>query len=229
MPKSKSIRLLIVDDHEVVRIGLRAVFDLTPGITVVGQAARTDEALTFCRRMAPDVVLLDIHLPDRSGVGIVRQILSASPATRVLFLTSFADAHTVREAALSGAHGYMLKDIASDTLLRAIRTVAAGESFLDPRLVSHMPDRFEPGGGPAGHKQPRLSPQEERLLPLVAGGLTNKEIAGLLRLSEKTVKNYLASIYAKLQIGRRSQIAALYAGSFKGTSAPPPSPGTAPS
>ena len=223
MPKSKPIRLLIVDDHEVVRIGLRAVFDLTPGITVVGQAARTDEALALCRRLVPDVVLLDIHLPDGSGVEIVREILSASPATRVLFLTSFADAHTVREAVLSGAHGYMLKDIASGALLRAIRAVASGESLLDPRLASHIPGRFVAAGGASGHRRPRLSPQEERLLPLVAGGFTNKEIAEQLQLSEKTIKNYLASIYAKLQIGRRSQIAALYAGSFKGSSAPQPS------
>jgi len=155
-------------------------------------------------------------------VDIVPQILAASPATRVLFLTSFADAHTIREAALSRAHGYMLKDIASDTLLRAIRTVASGESLLDPRLASRMPDHFTSAGAPSGHRRPRLSPQEERLFPLVASGFTNKEIAEQLQLSEKTVKNYLASIYAKLQIGRRSQIAALYAASFKGSSAPPP-------
>jgi len=216
MSKTKLIRLLLVDDHEVVRIGLRAVLNLTPGISVVGQAARMDDALALCRRLAPDVVLLDIHLPDGSGVDAARQILAAGPRTRVLFLTSFADDHTVREAARSGAQGYMLKDIASDALIRAIRTVAAGELLLDPRLAAHMPIEFT-AAVTAGHrKRPLLSPQEQRLLPLVAGGLTNKEIADQLQLSEKTVKNYLASIYMKLQIGRRSQIAALYAGSFKG-------------
>jgi DNA-binding NarL/FixJ family response regulator len=218
MARSKPIRLLMVDDHEVVRLGLRAVLELTPGIRMVGQAARMDEALALCRRLAPDIVLLDIHLPDGSGVDLASQILTASPATRVLFLTSFADDHTVREAALSGAHGYMLKNISSDMLIRAIRTVAAGEPLLDPRLTAHMPDQFEAGSASfRQRKRSSLSPQEQRLLPLVAGGFTNKEIAHQLQLSEKTVKNYLASIYAKLQIGRRAQIAALYAGSFKGT------------
>jgi DNA-binding NarL/FixJ family response regulator len=223
MSKTNPIRLLLVDDHEVVRIGLRAVFNLTPGISVVGQAARVTDALALCRRLTPDVVLLDIHLPDGSGVDAARQILTTCPRTRVLFLTSFADEHSVREAARSGAQGYMLKDIASDALIRAIRTVAAGEPLVDPRVVAHTPIEFT-AVATAGHRmRPLMSPQEQRLLPLVAAGLTNKEIAEQLHLSEKTVKNYLASIYTKLQIGRRSQIAALYAGSFKGVPGRPDS------
>ena len=219
--KSSTIRLLIVDDHEVVRIGLGAVLDLTPGMKVVGQARSKADAITQCRRTKADVVLLDIRLPDGSGIDAAREILSAHSDIRILFLTSFADEHTVLEAILSGAQGYVLKDIASAALIRAIKTVAAGQPLIDPRLATHTLSwvkHLSAGQTPA--KRSLLSPQEQRILPHVAGGLTNKEIAQRLDLSEKTVKNYLANIYSKLQIGRRSQVAAMYAGSFKG-SVPP--------
>jgi DNA-binding NarL/FixJ family response regulator len=219
--RPKPIRLLIVDDHEVVRIGLVAVLDLTPGIKVVGQAGRKDEARQLSVRLKPDIVLLDIRLPEGSGVEAARDILSACPDTRVLFLTSFADDHTVLEAVLSGAHGYILKDISSDALVKAIKTVASGQPLMDPRLTKYTLHLIKNASVRSGlSKRPLLSPQEQRLLPLVADGLTNKEIASQLRLSEKTVKNYLANIYSKLQIGRRSQVAAFYAGSFKGSSSP---------
>lgn len=218
MNDSRPIRLVIVDDHEVVRIGLCAVLNLTPGMKVVGQGGRMEEAKKLCSRLKPDLVLLDIRLPDGSGVDAARGILAKCPKTRVLFLTSFADEHTVLEAILSGAQGYILKDIASEALVRAIRTVYSGQTLIDPRLPKHTMEWLkhvytEPGQS----KRPLLSPQEQRLLPLVASGLTNKEIAIDLRLSEKTVKNYLANIFSKLNIGRRSQIAAFYAGSFKGS------------
>ncbi len=214
--KSKLVRLLIVDDHEVVRIGLNAVLSLTPGMKVVGQATNKEDAKKLARRLKPDVVLLDIRLPDGSGVEAAREMLATCPDTRVLFLTSFADDHTVLEATLSGAQGYVLKDIASDTLVRAIKTVASGQALLDPRLTQHTLHWLKHGcPSPGQAKRPLLSPQEQRLLPLVAQGFTNKEIAEQLHLSEKTVKNYLANIYSKLQIGRRSQVAAFYAGSFK--------------
>lgn len=218
MNDSRPIRLVIVDDHEVVRIGLCAVLNLTPGMKVVGQGDRMEEAKKLCYRLKPDLVLLDIRLPDGSGVDAARGILAKCPKTRVLFLTSFADDHTVLEAILSGAQGYILKDIASEALVRAIRTVYSGQTLIDPRLPTHTMEWLkhvytEPGQS----KRSLLSPQEQRLLPLVASGLTNKEIAIDLRLSEKTVKNYLANIFSKLNIGRRSQIAAFYAGSFKGS------------
>lgn len=219
--KASPLRLLIVDDHEVVRIGLSAVLNLTPGMKVVGQAKSKADAVAQCRRAQPDVVLLDIRLPDGSGIDAARDILSIHPETRVLFLTSFADEHTVLEAILSGAQGYLLKDIASAALVRAIKTVAAGQPLMDPRLTTHTLSwlkNLSAGAGPS--KRSLLSPQEQRILPLVAEGLTNKEIAQRLELSEKTVKNYLANMYSKLQIGRRSQVAAMYAGSFKG-SVPP--------
>lgn len=222
--KSSPIRLLIVDDHEVVRIGLGAVLDLTPGMKVVGQARSKADAITQCRRTKADVVLLDIRLPDGSGIEAAREILSAHPNIRILFLTSFADEHTVLEAILSGAQGYVLKDIASSALIRAIKTVAAGQPLIDPRLAIHTLSWMKHlSAGPIPAKRSLLSPQEQRILPHVAGGRTNKEIAQLLDLSEKTVKNYLANIYSKLQIRRRSQVAAMYAGSFKGFGPPPPS------
>jgi two-component system, NarL family, response regulator DevR len=223
MNKPPAIRLVIVDDHEVVRIGLCAVLDLTPGIKIIGQGKRMSEAKTLCFRLQPDLVLLDIRLPDGSGVEAARDILTRCPHTRVLFLTSFADDHTVLEAVLAGAHGYLLKDIASQTLVRAIRSVAAGQTLMDSRLAQHTLDWLKQVPREAGQsKRPLLSPQEQRLLPLVTKGLTNKEIAQCLQLSEKTVKNYLANIYSKLNIGRRSQIAAFYAGSFKGAGTPLP-------
>lgn len=222
--KSSPIRLLIVDDHEVVRIGLGAVLDLTPGMKVVGQARSKADAITQCRRTKADVVLLDIRLPDGSGIEAAREILSAHPNIRILFLTSFADEHTVLEAILSGAQGYVLKDIASSALIRAIKTVAAGQPLIDPRLAIHTLSWMKHlSAGQIPAKRSLLSPQEQRILPHVAGGRTNKEIAQRLDLSEKTVKNYLANIYSKLQIRRRSQVAAMYAGSFKGFGPSPPS------
>lgn len=220
MNKSKPIRLVLVDDHEVVRIGLCAVLNLTPGMKVIGQGGRMEDAKKLCYRLKPDLLLLDIRLPDGSGVDAARKILAQCPDTRVLFLTSFADDHTVLEAILSGAQGYILKDIASNALIHAIRTVASGQTLIDPRLTKHTPEWLRNvNSEPGQSKRALLSPQEQRLLPLVANGLTNKEIAKDLQLSEKTVKNYLANIYSKLNIGRRSQIAAFYAGSFKGSGA----------
>lgn len=214
---------MIIDDHEVVRIGLTAVLDLTPGFKVVGQAARMKDAKKLCLRLKPDLALLDIRLADGTGVDAARDILACSPQTRVLFLTSFADDHTVAEAILSGAHGYILKDISSDALVRAIKTVASGHALIDPRLTKQtLLHTKESSPSPTPKKRQLLSPQEQRLLPLVAEGLTNREIAQTLNLSEKTVKNYLSKVCAKLHIGRRSQIATFYAASFKG-------PGTTPS
>lgn len=216
-PKSKRIRLVIVDDHEVVRIGLNAVLDLIPEIHVVGHASRNAEAKELVRHLKPDLVLLDICLPDGSGVDVARDILASCPNTRVLFLTSFADDHTVWTAALCGAQGFILKDISSDELVRAIQTVASGQNLIDPRMKKDTLDLIKSvRTRPAKAKPQLLSLQEQRLLPLISEGLTNKEIAERIQLSEKTVKNYIASISLKLRIRRRSRIASFYARSFKG-------------
>ncbi len=221
MSKANPIRLVVVDDHEVVRIGLVAVLNLTPGIKVVGQAGRKDEAKKLVLLLKPDIVLLDMRLPDGSGVDVARDILAECPNTRVLFLTSFADDHTVLEASLTGAQGFILKDIASDALIRAIKTIASGQALLDPRVTKHTLQWLKNSNAqPRKSKRPFLSPQEQRLLPLVAQGLTNKEIAVYLQLSDKTVKNYIDKIYSKLNFGRRSQIASFYARSFKGSEQP---------
>ena len=209
--KPRAVSVLVVDDHEVVLAGIRSVLQLVPDIRVVGTSDTAAGGLAEAARLKPDVVLLDIRLPDRSGIDICRDILSACPQTHVLFLTSYADEDTVRAAVLAGAHGYVLKDIRTSTLVDTIRAVAAGESLLDPAVAKKTLSWLRNlAAKQATSKVRRLSPQEERILPLVAQGKTNKEIALAMNLSEKTVKNYLANMYDKLGITRRSQAAAFY-------------------
>ncbi len=209
--KPHTIKIFLVDDHEVVRVGLRAVLDRASGLSVIGEAATADEAVAGVRRTRPDVVLMDIRLPESNGIEAAREILSCCPDSRVLFLTSYGDEETVQAAVLAGAHGYVLKDIAAESLIDAIRTVASGRSLLDPRVTRRTLDWLRTAAEAGGRAKPQaLSPQEERILPLVAEGKTNKEIAVALNLSDKTVKNYLANMFAKLQITRRAQAAAIY-------------------
>jgi DNA-binding NarL/FixJ family response regulator len=213
--KTQTTTIFLVDDHAIVRAGLWAVLDQTPGLSVVGEAATPEDAVTGVKRLHPNIVLMDIHLANHdncSGIEAAREILSCCPGSHVLFLTSYMDDETVMAAILSGAHGYVLKDIALEDLVRAIRTVAAGESLLDPQVTTRTMDWLRTTAGAGGQDAPQpLSPQEKRILPLVADGKTNKEIAVVLNLSDKTVKNYLANIFTKLNITRRSQAAALYA------------------
>lgn len=210
--KLRPLTLFLVDDHEVVRIGLRSVFNLTPGLRVVGEAANARSAVKEVLRLKPNVVLMDIRLPDQSGTEAAREILAACPDTHVLFLTSFADDDTVLAAILSGAQGYVLKDAGADALIKAIRTVASGRPLLDPRITRHTFDWLKSlAEQTTKPKASALSEQERRIVPLLAQGKTNKEIAQDLGLSDKTVKNYLSNIFAKLQVSRRSQVAALYA------------------
>ena len=205
------VRLLLVDDHEVVRVGLRTVLHNNSGITIVGEASSRAQAVKEAARLHPDVILMDVRLPDGSGVEACREILSEHPATRVIFLTSYTDDDSVLAAVLAGAHGYVLKEIDSAALIRAIRTVSTGRSILQANVTKRALEWIKTvptADGPA--RTSSLSPQEERVLALVAEGLTNKEIASSLKLSDKTVKNYLANMFQKLHISRRAQAAAFF-------------------
>jgi two-component system response regulator DevR len=205
------IRLLLVDDHEIVRIGLRTLFAQTDGIEVVAEAATSPDAVNEAIRTKPDVVLMDVRLRDGSGVDACREILAKCPTTKVLFLTSYDDEEAMLTAVFAGAHGYLLKEIGSESLLRAIKCVAAGQSILDPAATRAMIDRMQSllASGTAGGAD-SLSSQEYRVLALVAQGKTNKEIATALDLSDKTVKNYLSNIFQKLRVTRRSEAAAIF-------------------
>jgi two-component system, NarL family, response regulator DevR len=206
-----SIRLLLVDDHEVVRLGLKALLERTGTIEIVGEAGSVASAVSEAIRLKPHVVLMDVRLPDGHGAEACREIRAACPDTRVLFLTSFADEDAVVASIIGGADGYLLKEIAGKELIRAITMVAAGHSILDPGVTGPMLARMRssPQSIAKGKGEP-LSQQEERVLALVAEGKTNKEIAVGLDLSEKTVKNYLRHVFQKLQLTRRSQAAAFY-------------------
>lgn len=212
--KHHSIKVFLVDDHEVVRVGLRAVLDRAAGLSVVGEAATQEDAVAGAKRLRPQVVLMDIRLASDGSGGIeaAREILACCPGSRILFLTSYGDEETVQAAVLAGADGYVLKDIAAESLIATIRTVAAGRSLLDPRVTRGTLDWLRTAAEAGGQEQLQpLSPQEKRILPLVAEGKTNKEIAVVLNLSDKTVKNYLANMFSKLQITRRTQAAAIFA------------------
>jgi two-component system, NarL family, response regulator DevR len=210
-PARHPIRLLLIDDHEVVRVGLRTVLGNNHGITVVGQARSKAAAVKAAKQLKPDIVLMDVRLPDGSGIEAARDILADRPTTRILFLTSYADDDSILDAVLAGARGYVLKDIDSRKLVRSIRAVFNGQSILDPALTQQALNWSKAGPTQAGlMKNQSLAPQEERVLALVAKGLTNKEIANAMQLSDKTVKNYLANMFQKLHISRRAQAAAFY-------------------
>ena len=213
-PESAVIRLLIVDDHEILRMGLRSLFSHAEGIEVVGDADSVDGAVTAVVRLAPDLVLLDMRLPDGTGVEACREILSARPETRILFLTSYDDEDAMLAAVFAGAHGFLLKEIDGESLVRAVRNVAAGESTLDPAAARVVLDKLRtlPRAPVLDSRLASLSSQEQRVAALVAEGKTNKEIAAALGLSDKTVKNYLSSVFQKLQVHRRSQAATLVSG-----------------
>jgi two-component system response regulator DevR len=211
LPDQRRIRLFIVDDHEVVRIGLRTLFGRAPRLEVVGEAGSVQTAVAETQRLAPDVVLMDIRLPDGSGFDACRLIQKLHLDTRVLVLTSFADDEVVFDAIAAGADGYLLKEIDGDGLIRAVESVAAGQSILDPSVTRRVLARIKSGADEAGKDEADLiSAQERRVLALVAQGKTNKEIAADLGLSDKTVKNYLSNVLDKLKLSRRAQAAAFY-------------------
>jgi len=211
------LRVLLIDDSEIFRRGVRAVFGppVEPPIQVVGEAGTVAAGLAACLRLKPEVVLLDIRLPDGDGFQVCRQILARRPDTRVVMLTAHANDDLIYDAVTAGAHGYLQKEIDAASLIQAVRDVAAGRSILDPeataRVLRLLRNRREGG---AESNLSLLSVQERRVLALVAEGMTNKQAGERLRLSENTVKNYLVSVFEKLHVKRRAQAAAIFVQRF---------------
>jgi two-component system, NarL family, response regulator DevR len=208
-PAKKRVRIVLVDDSEVVRMGLHALLSAEPTFELVGEAGSVASAIDVCGRLKPDVLLLDLRLPDGTGFDACRRILQHLPETRVLVLTSVVDDTLVDEAIRAGAHGYLLKEINGRGLVQAISDVAAGKSILDPAITARVMRLVKSGGSQDALST--LSAQENRVLALIAEGRTNKEAGSELGLSEKTVKNYLSNIFEKLHVSRRAQAAAIYA------------------
>ena len=211
-PAERPLRLLVVDDHEVVRQGLVALLDRPAGFEVVAQAGSVAEAIALAARHEPDLVIMDVRLPDGSGIEACREIRAARPGTRVVMLTSYPDEEAVLSAIIAGASGYLLKQIRGRDLLTALEAVARGESLLDSAVTEKVLERVRRvAGGEANDELGALTAQERKILLLVAEGKTNKEIAGEIFLSDKTVKNYVSSILGKLNLERRAQAAAFVA------------------
>ena len=208
----RPLSLLIVDDHEVVRQGLVALLSRRPEFQVVAEAGTVADAVAAARRFEPDLVIMDIRLPDGSGIEACREIRADLPGTRVVMLTSYPDEDAVLSAIVAGASGYLLKQVRSRDLIAALEAVGRGESLLDPAVTGRVLERVR---RIATSDQPdelaQLTAQEQKILLLVAEGKTNKQIASEVFLSDKTVKNYVSSILAKLNLERRAQAAAYMA------------------
>ena len=203
-------RVFVVDDHELVRRGLIELIDTEKDLSVVGQAGDVQEALVALTTVVTDVAVLDVRLPDGSGIELCREIRSLYPDVKVLILTSFLDDEALLGAVLGGASGYVIKDIKNLDLLEAIRKVAVGEALLDIALVSTVTNRLRKVSSPASEIY-ELTDQEQRVLEHIGRGLTNRQIAESMFLAEKTIKNYVSSLLGKLGLERRTQAAALAA------------------
>ncbi len=216
---NKPIRILIVEDSPLVREGIRSLLETStdPEVEVVGEATSNAEAIIACDKLTPDIVLLDIRLSDGLGFEASKEILKRLPETKIIVLTSHSTDSFVYEAVTAGVHGYLMKEIDPEGLFQAIRDVAAGKSTLAPDVTTRILNFLRSGSQSAdGHDElASLSPQETRVLALVAEGLTNKQIGAELTLSENTVKNYLIKVFEKLQVNRRAQAAAIYVQSTK--------------
>jgi DNA-binding NarL/FixJ family response regulator len=214
----KPITVFLLDDHEIVRRGVRDLLEADPGIKVVGEAGTAASAIARIPALRPDVAVLDVRLPDGDGVTVCREIRSRMPEVACLMLTSFGDEDALLDAIMAGAAGYVLKQIRGTDLVAAVRTVGAGQSMLDPRaagqLMARLRDKRQERDPLAG-----LTPQERKILELIGDGLTNRQIGEQLFLAEKTVKNYISGLFAKLGMERRTQAAALAARVFADPSA----------
>jgi two-component system, NarL family, response regulator DevR len=215
-----TLRIFLVDDHEVVRRGVREMLDVEDDFEVVGEAGSVQEALHRVAAVRPDVAVLDVRLPDGNGVELCRELRSTYPDLRCLMLTSFDDDEALFEAIVAGASGYILKQVKGSDIVDAVRQVGAGRSLLDPALTVRVMDRLRQSTA----EDPRLaglSAQERRVLDLLADGLTNRQIAAEMFLAEKTVKNYVSNLLAKMGMARRTE-AAVYAARHANRPGSPP-------
>ncbi|HJQ45794.1 MAG TPA: response regulator transcription factor [Amycolatopsis sp.] len=203
-----TISVFLLDDHEVVRTGLRTLLEAEDDLRVTGEAGTAAEAMTRIPAVRPDVAILDVRLPDGEGVSVCRDIrASIAPPPACLMLTSYSDDEALFGAIMAGAAGYMLKQVSGTNLVEAVRTVAAGGSLLDAKLTASVLARLRGEAGDPDPQYESLSPQEKRVLELIASGLTNRQIAERLFLAEKTVKNYVSSLLHKLGFERRTEAA----------------------
>jgi two-component system response regulator DevR len=214
--ETSPVSVVVIDDSELVRAGLNALLSSSALIKVIGQAENVASGVATVEALKPDVVLLDIRLPDGTGFDACRRILAGTQSTRVLILTSVADEEVVDDAIRAGAHGYLLKEVNGAALIEAIINVAAGQSILDPAITARILALMRSNSPTARSLIDDLSPQEKRVVALIAEGNTNKEVAQALNLAEKTIKNYLSTVFEKLHVTRRAQAAALYVQSQSG-------------
>jgi DNA-binding NarL/FixJ family response regulator len=206
------VRVLLCDDHELVRRGLKALLDSDLTVEVVGEASSADQAVRVAADVKPDVVVMDVRMPGGSGIEACREIRAGREETRVLILTSFADDEALFSAIMAGASGYLLKQIKGNDLLDAIHKVASGQSLLDPTVTARVLARIRgEAGSSIGEVGDDLTAQERKIVELVAEGLTNRQIGEHIHLAEKTVKNYVSNILMKLGLSRRTEVAALMA------------------
>ena len=211
MEDAEAIKVLLCDDHELVRLGLRRLLDAEEGLSVIGEAWDADGVIDQVARLHPHVVVMDVRMPGRSGIEACREIRSAHPETHVLMLTSFADDEALFTSIMAGASGYVLKQIHGSDLVGAVREVAAGHSLLDPQVTERVLARLRGEVVTPGDIINDLTPQERKILALVAEGLTNRQIAERVHLADKTVKNYVSNILMKLGLERRAEVAAFVA------------------
>ncbi|MFD8750584.1 response regulator [Kitasatospora sp. NPDC059577] len=211
MADNGRIRVFLLDDHEVVRRGVHDLLSVEDDIEVVGEAGTAAEAITRITAVHPDVAVLDVRLPDGNGVEVCREVRSRLPEIKCLMLTSFSDDEALFDSIMAGASGYVLKAIRGTDLITAVRDVAAGRSLLDPVATSRVLARLRDGGEKEDERLSQLTKQERRILDLIGEGMTNRQIGNELHLAEKTVKNYVSSLLAKMGMERRTQAAAFVA------------------
>jgi DNA-binding NarL/FixJ family response regulator len=209
--ETAKVKVMLVDDHEIVRTGLRTLLERKEQLTIVGEAGSVAEAVSIAAETQPDVIVMDIRLPDGSGIESTREIRGDRPATKVIMLTSYADDEAIYGSIMAGASGYLLKQTRGQNLAESIARVAAGESLLDPSVTNKVLERMRSLARGEQDELAPLSAQERKILSLIAEGKTNREIATEVYLSDKTVKNYVSSILSKLNLRRRSEAAAFMA------------------